>query len=98
MGGPAGGRRRSAHRAEDPEEVPADWPVALEQAETAFGINNMQRLQMFGCDFRPDTGAGAAAADLAEDTSLGLPSDDSSDDELEQIWCSPTTRTSPSAR
>ena len=79
-----------------PKKYLADWPVALEQAETAFGINNMQRLQMFGCDFRPDTGAGAAAADPAEDTSLGgYSSDDSSDDEPEQIWVQPDDPNKP---
>jgi hypothetical protein len=78
-----------------------EFPVALEQAEAAFGLNYMQRLGMCGCNFQPE---GTAHADVdggddegGDDMREGS-SDDSSDEseeEPEEIWVQPDDPNKP---
>lgn len=91
--GPKGAGEDLREKQKIPKTYLADWPTALEQAETAFGLNFTQRMQMFATDFREVTTGmpSAASAASAADAAHASYSSDESEEELEpeQIWVTP---------
>jgi hypothetical protein len=75
-----------------------EFPVALEQAETAYGLPNfMNRLGMFGCNFQPQGKGGSNDADDAveEEGNASSSDESSSEEEPEEIWVQPEDPNQP---
>jgi hypothetical protein len=92
--GPQGAAEELLQAQKIPKSLAASWPVALEQAQTAFGLSFTQRLQMFATDFRETKGP--QVSDNADTVHASYSSDDSEEEEEpEQIWVTPDDPNKP---
>ena len=93
--GPQGGAEELREGQKIPKSYLASWPTALEQAETAYGLNYTQRLQMFATDFRETKGEQLSDEKDAVHASYSSDDSEGDDEEPEQIWVTPDDPNKP---